>query len=260
MKAKIENQEQYEKAVKDFEEKYFNDFINAKRNTVNLVLFDTKTRNDYNCRMNFLQMEYPLNSAQSYIQDWIYNNNSKTISKNEFHILELFCKDNEQNLQSVAMAKVELEALQKIFSKIFYSNKDLKRNEIIEAFFSKIENEENLFCPGMPIKIPIEHFKVFVDRKNKSGNTYLTNEEFISFIKRAFINDKSIAKITLKIGNGERGFAVKRFYEFFTMAANEYEKTNQCRDKYLRLVTDNFNNWSYAKLKNNFTNKTKKNW
>lgn len=110
-KAKIENQEQYEKVVKNFEEKNFNDFSKAKEDAIDLELFYIKTHNDYNGRMNFLQERHPLNSLQSFIQNWRYKNNSKSNFKTDFELLKIFCKENNQNLQNIAVVKAEFEAI-----------------------------------------------------------------------------------------------------------------------------------------------------
>jgi hypothetical protein len=58
----------------------------------------------------------------------------------------------------------------------------------------------------------IEHFKVFTTTNSISGNKVLTEIQFISFIKKGFLNDSSQPKQSFNYANGEKGFIVKRFY------------------------------------------------
>ncbi len=120
--------------------------------------------------------------------------------------------------------------------------------------------ENNKFCPGMDINIPIEHFKVFKEKSSKNGKPFLTIVQFDLFIQRAFHGDSEISKQTFNVGNREKLFIVKRFHQFYDIAAKEYENTTQCRDKYIKLLTDNFTNWEYQDIKNNFGNKVKVDW
>ncbi|HEY8659398.1 MAG TPA: hypothetical protein VIL78_10195 [Hanamia sp.] len=263
MKTKIENQEQYEARIEYFKKKYIKDF-QKKVSTPDCDMAYVRERFKRDIlepRMNEILNTENINEPHHFRNQKKWVNGIKT-----FEAIKQFCEERKpkKDFQLILQALAEYDAISDYYNEIVLLEKGLTENvkqiETLDEFISRIQNDKNVFCQVMPLEIPIEHFKVFVERKNKSGNTYLTNEQFISFIKRAFLNDKSIDKITLTIGNGERGFVVKRFYEFFTIAANEYEKTNQCKDKYLRFVTENFNNWSYEKLKNNFTNKTKRSW
>lgn len=124
----------------------------------------------------------------------------------------------------------------------------------------KNESVINVFCKLMPLEIPIEHFKVFVKTKSKNGNLFLTNEQLNSFIERAFEGNNKIEKQTLNCTNREKLFLVKRFYQFYTLVVSDYEKTTQCKEKYIKLLTDNFTNWDFENIKDNFTNKVKRDW
>ncbi len=46
----------------------------------------------------------------------------------------------------------------------------------------------------------------------------------------------------INLANGEKGFVIKRFYEFFDLAVSQYGELNK-KDKYIKLLSDNFDNW-----------------
>lgn len=122
------------------------------------------------------------------------------------------------------------------------------------------ENLGNSFCQTMPIGFAIDHFKVFVNCKSKNGEPFLSQKQFDNFINRAFHNKTDIPKERFNCGPREKLFILKRFYEFYQKGAADYEGTGQCRDKYIKLISDNFQNWSFTGIKNNFGNKVERNW
>jgi|GEM_PF-2238091 len=120
----------------------------------------------------------------------------------------------------------------------------------------------NTFCNSMPLSVPMEHFKVFTlpNKKNKSI-PFLSLNQFNSFIERAFHGKTELPKQTFTLApHKEKLFLVKRFYEFYSIAVKDYENTSQCQEKYIKLLTDNFTNWDYQNIKNNFGNKVKRDW
>lgn len=123
------------------------------------------------------------------------------------------------------------------------------------------QDEENLFCKGMPLNFPREHFRVLTERESINGKPFLTIEAFESFIQRAFLGE-DLPKQTINWGHGEKFFIVKRFYQFFNLSCKGYfENTYNCREKYIKLLCDNFTGWGYRDVFNNFgNNKSKKEW
>jgi hypothetical protein len=120
--------------------------------------------------------------------------------------------------------------------------------------------DQNHFCKSMPLNIPQEHFKVFTIQESKNNQPFLTIAQLGLFIKRAFNEEKTISKQNFNCGPRDKLFIVKRFYEFYNIAARDYENTLQCKDKYVKLLTDNFTNWDYKSIKDNFGNKVKREW
>ena len=125
---------------------------------------------------------------------------------------------------------------------------------------SKPELEVNHFCNGMPLNVAIEHFRVFTTKKSKNNEIFLTDKQFDFFIEKAFRNKMPIEKQVFSRMNGEKGLIVRRFYEFYEIAANEYEPSSQCKEKYVRLLTENFNGWDYENVFKNFNKKPVKGW
>lgn len=262
MSTKIENQEQYEAQIKYFKEKYIKDF----KEKINVLgcdkayVRDRFKRDILEPRMNEIFNTKNINDPHHFRNQkkWLYG--IKT-----FDAVRQFCEERKpkKDFQLILQALTEYDAILNHFDEIIILESDLpeSQNKIVtpDEFISKIQNEENVFCKSMPLKIPIEHFKIFVDIENRNGNPYLSKEQFISFIKRVFLNDKSIDKISFDIGSRGKLFVIKRFYEFYQKAIR-FENTNQCRDKYIKLVSDNFTNWDYKDLKDNFGNKVKREW
>ena len=195
---------------------------------------------------------------------WRKNKNLRT----RYNAIKEFCKVRKRDFNTTAIHIAEYKAMEQVLHFLIrakdrlYQKRFIPPKEIVnpKKIIASIIEFENKFCKGMPIKFAIEHFKVFIEKNNNYGKRFLTEEQFISFLKRAFLNDNSVGKTTLNVGSREKSFVVKRFYEFYTLAANRFENTSQCRDKYIMLLTDNFDNWSYNEIKNNFKNKTKRNW
>lgn len=137
-----------------------------------------------------------------------------------------------------------------------------KEHETVE--FEKpiqVDSEANLFCGPMPLSIAKEHFIVFTEQKSRNGKLFLTREQFDLFIQKAFSGKTELPKQRFnQAPHREKWFIVKRFYEFYFMASNEYENTSQCQEKYIKLLTDNFENWEYQDIKNNFSKQVKRNW
>ncbi|WP_276133052.1 hypothetical protein [Polluticoccus soli] len=124
----------------------------------------------------------------------------------------------------------------------------------------EISTHENAFWKGIPIAIAAEHFMVLTRRKSKNGRPYLTETQFSLFLQKAFLNHTYIPKQTLNFATGEKGFIIKRFYEFYELAVTQYNDVNR-KLKYIKLVTDCFDNWDQKGVESYFKpNKTKQNW
>jgi hypothetical protein len=125
----------------------------------------------------------------------------------------------------------------------------------------RLRAKENLFWKGIPMEVAIDHFIKLTTHKNKKREPYLTQSQFISFIKRSFLQQNQEAKQTLNIGNSENGAVIKLFYQFFDLAVAGYGEKSK-NEKYIRLVLDNFTNWdTFSQVKSLFRkDKSSKIW
>ena len=119
------------------------------------------------------------------------------------------------------------------------------------------KEKENVFCPSMPLSVPIEHFKLFTTERNNEGVPYLSVTDFDKFIDRAFCGNTDIEKLSFQLGKREKSKIVEVFYKFFNQCLI-YENTDQCKEKYVRLLTDNFNVFDFNGVFANFNKSPKK--
>jgi hypothetical protein len=122
------------------------------------------------------------------------------------------------------------------------------------------ENNANHFCQSMPLSKVKEHFKVFTEKNSKNNKPFLTTEQLNLFLEKAFHGKATVEKQAFNYAKREKLFIVKRFYQFYLIAVRDYESISQCQPKYIKLLTDNFINWEYKSVKNNFGNKVKRDW
>jgi hypothetical protein len=126
----------------------------------------------------------------------------------------------------------------------------------IEAMRSK----ENIFWKGLPMNVVIDHFRVFTKHNSKNGKPFLTEGQFLAFMEKGFLGRQGLGTQSFNCHRGEKGFIVKRFYEFFELAVSKYGEANK-KFKYISLIPDCFDNWSKDTVENFFKpNKVKGNW
>jgi hypothetical protein len=134
------------------------------------------------------------------------------------------------------------------------------KTENQETILTEIKLSENKFWKGIPMDKVVNHFEVMTSRKNKKGSTFLTTEQFISFLKKGFLNDLTQQKQIINCSGGEKGFVIKRFYEFYDLTVSQYKYPSKT-DKFIKLFTDCFSNWDENTIKSFFKrDKTKENW
>ena len=137
-----------------------------------------------------------------------------------------------------------------------------KQHMLIEFDESLVEIKrlENKFWKGIPMEVVIDHFKVLTKRKSKNGEPFLTNEQFISFLKKGFLKDDSQPKQKINYSPREKGLIIKRFYDFYVLAVSNYSHPEKTKN-FITLFTDCFDNWEQKTIKPFFKpNKTKETW
>ena len=117
--------------------------------------------------------------------------------------------------------------------------------DTFEQRLEGIKNANNTFLPNMPMSAVIEHFSVFYKKKNtKTDLPYLTEDQFINFLERAFLGNTNIAKQAITFTNGEKGFVISRFFDFYNVAVTNHRENGTNKDKYKSFIIDNFSNWN----------------
>lgn len=118
--------------------------------------------------------------------------------------------------------------------------------------------ETNVFCEKMPFNIPIEHFKILTEKRNKNNEQFLTQKQFDDFIERAFKGNTKIPSQKFNFSSRENLKIQYLFYDFFVKTSFDYFGSIQFKEKYVKLLTENFIGWEYKNVSNNFNKKPKK--
>ena len=104
----------------------------------------------------------------------------------------------------------------------------------------------------MPIEDVRNHFEGLL-RKSKNGEPFLTKEQFDKFIDSAFVKvETPDSKIKMNFGRGEKQAITKIFYRFFSIS-QAYENTNHVKEKYVKLLSEYFEKFTYKALYSNFS-------
>jgi len=138
--------------------------------------------------------------------------------------------------------------------------KEQSKNEKVTSELEKIKSSENQFLKGISMEKVIEHFEVLTKKRSRNGNVFLTSEQFISYLKRGFLNDKTQPKQKINYSNTEKGFVILRFYEFYDLAVSQYKYPAKTA-KFIELIVDCFDNWDKKTIISFFkSGKTKSKW
>lgn len=173
-----------------------------------------------------------------------------TISKEEIKIV-VPIENNNSKIETSLNTIINI--LQKLETTLIEKRNLEPQSDNPEEFVSIFENKINVFNK-MPLSKAIKYFSVLTTEKNRNGEPYLTNLQFEQFINRAFLGNLEIQKQTLKFGTLENQKTYNLFYYYFDHCSTKtfIEPTQRCKEKYVRLLTDNFTNFSYEQVSNNF--------
>lgn len=152
----------------------------------------------------------------------------------------------------------------KVKESVLHSNEDDGlSNENQSDVNSALGRAENAKCTSFSDKLnlraAIEHFEVLKTRVSKLNNKpFLTDKQFETFINVAFCSGKRTRKIRFnKKPKGEKQLIVRLFYEFYSNTYEELFGSQNNRDKYIKLLSDNFLGFEFDSLKTNFNINTK---
>ena len=104
--------------------------------------------------------------------------------------------------------------------------------------------------------------KYFIQLAKESPAQFLTEDEVLKFIDRAFCSNNKNGKLRFKNANRKQGVIWKLFHNFYEDCTTNtiYETTKQSKKKYVELLTSNFDNWNFKSVFNNFANGSSKRW
>ena len=158
----------------------------------------------------------------------------------------------------------------------YLKNKEIYKEEIAflkaeikkPSFFkvSKTDNNEIEYFKGKTNqfnKVPLlQVFRYFMQLVDETENSFLTKEEVIKFIDKAFCGNKSLESITIQNIKGKKSLIQDLFHNFYADCTNDfqYEVTKHSKEKYVKLITDNFTNWEFSKVFKNFPSSKSKYW
>ena len=181
---------------------------------------------------------------------------SPTFAKHGYNGNPWYREENFMSDEEFDILKMEFESVNNV---ITYMNLSLPVPVAQTNVEPNPENTANHFCQSMPLNKAREHFKVFTEKNSKNKKPFLTVEQFNSFIDRAFNGKIDVPKQKFnQIPKGEKLLIQAVFYEFYNTYCFEYFNTMQCQEKFIKLLTDNFDGWDYKNVKENFNPKAKK--
>ncbi|CAN5197820.1 hypothetical protein BH09BAC4_BH09BAC4_20720 [soil metagenome] len=131
-----------------------------------------------------------------------------------------------------------------------------------QTSLSSATQKQNVFN-RMSLERVEEWFMQLSTNISKNGEPFLKKEQVQSFIDQAFILNITLTKFTLNYAPGEKLALWKLFYQYYQSCVsvnNSYERNVQSRDRYIKLLTDHFTNFTFEEVRQNFGNKVKKNW
>ena len=109
----------------------------------------------------------------------------------------------------------------------------------------------------MPLDEVKTWFMKFVVNHNKNYEPFLTVDQLGQFIDRAFCEVSLTGKLTINVQNGEKSKVVGLFHLYYQYCITHRSKQgktdpNASTEKYIKLLTDHFDNWTFEEVRNNF--------
>lgn len=121
-----------------------------------------------------------------------------------------------------------------------------KETTIPDIDLAATVQEENNFN-SMPLDDVRKWFMQLATNKATNNKPYLSLKQVDDFIKRAFIGNKDIPKLSFNMEGGDRMNIQYLFFLYGNYCKNilGIEPTRGCKEKYVKLLTDNFTNYDY---------------
>ncbi|ADB39293.1 hypothetical protein [Spirosoma linguale] len=119
------------------------------------------------------------------------------------------------------------------------------------------DSRTNIFNPPMPLNAVERWFIQLAENNSKNGDPFLTQVEVDQFIERAFVGVPYTEKLSINEKRGDKANVIGLFHLFYTHCMTHHPKMGKIDptatvQKYISLLTDHFNNWTFDEVKDNF--------
>jgi hypothetical protein len=122
-------------------------------------------------------------------------------------------------------------------------------DETLESLKERVLKITNKSFPRLPMKFVFEELKVLVKNLPKENESYLTYENFETFIKLGF-GREDLPKIKANIPNGHIGKFLRIFHKFYSNAVRDYSEISKL-EPFHSLVERSFSNFTRAQIVHN---------
>lgn len=135
---------------------------------------------------------------------------------------------------------------------------ELKKEIVFENIQKNIElignnEKDNTFNKKANLTDMIKFFSVFKSPNEKNDDKqWLDENQFNKFIEKAFKGNIMVEKQKIELGNSEKFFIVKRFAAFYESHLIQNLAKKSDKERYIKLLTDNFTDWYFEDIKANF--------
>ena len=161
------------------------------------------------------------------------------------------------------LEKVEVSERNKVIDKIylhkataFYENID-PLAFTCDDFLFQIENsiktkKKNIFN-NMPLEDAFFFFEKLKKESNSKGDRLIHDSQIYLFFKRAFLGEMARPLyMNIPTERGNKEIIYNFFYNYYEKCKINYEPTVQCKEKYVKLLTDNFIDFNFDIVNRNF--------
>jgi hypothetical protein len=214
-------------------------------------------------KLNIDELKIVYRDAEKSIKQYILVREAKRKIKYVFHSsddnirIEKIRNLAEKNINPFELTKNTLTSTKDIVKKTI--NNDFEEEKInndneeeknrVSVFNKKLQYDTIVNCFGK--------LKVVINQWNE--NPYLTDEQFNDFVDAAFYGKKLDSKITINMKpHGEKLKIQGVFFNFYYVTCHDLFGTAAVQEKYIRLLTDNFDTFKFNSIKGNFKPKSKR--
>jgi hypothetical protein len=177
-----------------------------------------------------IKIELAIEQRKLELKRGYLKNNSVTDKKNYEEILLRWFEDENRFMNRITPV---LKALP------LESKKVLNENELTEL--EQIKQSKNQFWKGLPMNEVVKHFEKMTMEENDKGQPFLTKEQFIKFLKRGFLGDKSQPKQVINSIGVPKQDIIRIFFDFYQIAVVYGHKKRH--KNFIDLIFECFTNW-----------------